>query len=105
MDPGIRHPPGVRFDLFRDQAQALADPDLRQIYLDYDRARDLDPADPAVERLAGRIVAASRRRYGDGELPGQDVESPIPALIQGSVNALSPAWRRLDALIRAQLTG
>jgi hypothetical protein len=32
-----------------------------------------------------------------------DAASEIPALIQGTVNAASPAWRRIDLLIRAQL--
>jgi len=95
--------PDEGMDLFRDQAQSLVDPDLRRIYLDYDRCRDLDPADPLVDELARRIVDATRRRYGPGELPGQDANSPIPALIQQSVNSMSPAWRRLDALIRAML--
>jgi len=36
------HPDMAR-ELFRDQAQSLTDPTLRQIYLDYDRAHDLDP--------------------------------------------------------------
>lgn len=90
-------------ELFRDQAQALADPALRQIYLDYDHARDLDPRDPLLDDLAGRIVAATRSRYGVGDLPGQVAGSDIPALIQGAVNATSPAWRRLDDLIRDKL--
>ncbi len=89
--------------LLKDQARALADRKLRQIFLDYDRARDLDPDDPRIDRLARRIVAATRERYGSAELPGQDAASPIPALIQGSVNAMSPAWERLDLLIREQL--
>ncbi|UOX92112.1 MerR family transcriptional regulator [Amycolatopsis sp. FBCC-B4732] len=88
---------------FRDQAQALTDPALRQLYLDYDRAHDLPPADPAIDALAGRIVTATRQRYGPGPLPGLDAPSAVPALIQSAVNAGSPAWRRLDGLLRAQL--
>lgn len=95
--------PDVAVTLFRDQAQMLADPALRGIALDYDRARDLDPADPRVDDLARRIVEATRARYGTGDLPGSDTDSEIPALIQGAVNASSPAWQRLDTLIRRQL--
>ncbi|AWS45608.1 MerR family transcriptional regulator [Streptosporangium sp. 'caverna'] len=95
--------PDTAVELFRDQAQALTDPALRQIYLDYDRAHDLDPHDPRVDDLAQRIVRATRERYGPGDLPGQNTGSEIPALIQGAVNASSPAWQRLDALIRDEL--
>ncbi|MEU7032973.1 MerR family transcriptional regulator [Streptomyces sp. NPDC046237] len=89
--------------LFHDQADSLSDPALRQLFLDFDRAHDLDHADPRIDDLARRAVAATRNRYGADELPGLEPASEIPALVQGMVNASSPAWRRLDALIRAQL--
>jgi len=95
--------PDTASELFRDQAQALTDQALRQIYLDYDRAYGLDPNDPRLGDLAQRIVAATRSRYGPGDLPGQVTGSAIPALIQESINASSPAWQRLDTLIRDQL--
>lgn len=97
--------PELALGLFRDQAQALTDPSLRQIYLDYDRAHDLDPRDPFLTDLAQRIVRATVRRYGDGDLPGQATGSQIPQLIQGAVNGSSPAWERLDSLIRDRLHG
>ncbi|MCW8380841.1 MerR family transcriptional regulator [Streptomyces justiciae] len=89
--------------LFHDQSGMLADPALRQLFLDYDHAHDLDADDPRIDTLARRVTEATRQRYGAGELPQLDAESEIPALIQGTVNASSPAWRRLDALIRAGL--
>ncbi|WP_414942534.1 MerR family transcriptional regulator [Amycolatopsis sp. cmx-11-51] len=89
--------------LFRDQAQILADPALRQMFLDYDRAYDLDPRDRRIDDLARRIVAATHARYGTDDLPGHDIDTEVPALIQGAVNASSPTWRRLDTLIREQL--
>ncbi|UNM16624.1 MerR family transcriptional regulator [Streptomyces formicae] len=89
--------------LFHDQATILTDPALRQLFLDYDRAHDLDPDDPGIDDLARRIAEAHRERYGPDEPPGPDAGSEIPALIQGTVNASSPAWQRLDTLIRAQL--
>lgn len=89
--------------LFRDQAQMLDDPALRQIFLDYDDMHDLDPRDPRVDDLARRAADATRERYGNRDLPGQDTGSAIPALIQGAVNASSPTWRRLDSLIREHL--
>ena len=95
--------PGQAADVFRDQSASLSDPALRQVFLDYDGAYDLDPGDPRIADLARRIVAATRSRYGRDELPHVDPASEIPALIQDTVNAASPAWRRLDSLIRRQL--
>ncbi|MFI5641932.1 MerR family transcriptional regulator [Streptomyces goshikiensis] len=95
--------PDRAFTLFHDQAETLADPALRQLHLDYDHAHDLDADDPRIGDLARRIAGATRRRYGPDELPGLDMASEVPALIQGSVNASSPAWQRLDTLVRAQL--
>jgi DNA-binding transcriptional MerR regulator len=95
--------PDIAHELFRDQAQAVTDPSLRQLYLDYDHAHDLDPRDPFLADLARRIVDATTQRYGTGDLPGQATGSEIPRLIQGAVNAASPAWQRLDELIRDEL--
>ncbi|WP_258564489.1 hypothetical protein [Streptomyces himalayensis] len=53
--------------------------------------------------LAHQIAQATRERYGPDKLQELDPASEIPALIQGTVNASSPAWQRLDTLIRAQL--
>jgi DNA-binding transcriptional MerR regulator len=95
--------PDLATTLFHDQAEALADPALRQLFLDYDYAHDLDADDPRIDDLARRIAEATRERYGPDNLPGQDPGSEIPALIRGTVNASSPAWQRLDTLIHAQL--
>ncbi|MGZ9935026.1 MerR family transcriptional regulator [Streptomyces sp. NC-S4] len=95
--------PDRAFTLFHDQAETTADPTLRQLYLGYDHAYDLDAADPRIDELARRIAEATRERYGSDALPGLDAPSDIASLIQGSVNASSPAWRRLDALVRAHL--
>ncbi|MER8197689.1 MerR family transcriptional regulator [Streptomyces microflavus] len=95
--------PDRAITLFRDQAETLTDPALRQLFLDYDHAHDLDTDDPRIDALARRITKATRKRYGSDELPQLDAGSEIPALIQSTVNASSPAWQRLDTLIRAQL--
>ncbi|HET6988254.1 MAG TPA: MerR family transcriptional regulator [Kribbella sp.] len=94
--------PEIADTLFHDQAQALTDPNLRRLYLVYDQAHDLDPADPILTELADHIVAASIDRYGT-DLPGQSTDSPIPQLLQNTVNASSPAWQQLDSLIRERL--
>ncbi|AXB48382.1 MerR family transcriptional regulator [Amycolatopsis albispora] len=95
--------PGTASALFHEQAQMLTDPVLREMFLDYDHAHDLDPHDPRIDALARRAVQATRARYGTGDLPGQDTGTEIPAMIQAAVNASSPAWQRIDALIREQL--
>ncbi|MFG2483207.1 MerR family transcriptional regulator [Streptomyces virginiae] len=95
--------PDRAITLFHDQAEILSDPTLRQLFLGYDHAHDLDADDPRLDDLARRIAEANRERYGSDERPGLDTGSEIPALIQGRVNASSPAWERLDSLIRAQL--
>lgn len=94
--------PDTATTAFRDQAQILADPTLRELFLAYDQAHDLAPHDPRIDALAHRIVDATRDRYGT-DLPTPDTGSEIPVLIQGAVNASSPAWHRLDTLIRARL--
>jgi hypothetical protein len=63
-----RHPLGHRDRPVHDQAQALTDPALRRIYLDYDRAHDLDTRDPRLDDLARRIVAATKSRYGPARI-------------------------------------
>ncbi len=90
--------------LFQDEAEILADSSLRQLFLAYDHAHDLNADDPRIDNLARRIVKAIRDRYGPNNLPELDAASVIPALIQDAVNASSPAWQRLDTLIRAQLS-
>ncbi|MFD9007337.1 MerR family transcriptional regulator [Streptomyces sp. NPDC059582] len=95
--------PDRAITLFQDQAETLADPVLRQLFHDYDGAHDLDAGDPRIDDLARRIGEAIRERYGPGELPELHAASEIPALIQGTVDASSPAWQRLGLLIGAQL--
>ncbi|MDQ7810610.1 MerR family transcriptional regulator [Amycolatopsis sp. A133] len=95
------HPETARTN-FRDQAAMLGTPALLAVVLEYDRIHDLDPHDPRVDALASKLVSATRARYG-AELPSYERGSAIPALVQGAVNASSPAWRRLDALLRERL--
>lgn len=83
----------------RDPGVGRLDQDRRHA----DGAYDLDPEDPFIQVLADRAVGATRDRYDLDKLPGQDIASDIPTLIQSAVNASSPAWQRLDTLIRQQL--
>ncbi|MET9273513.1 MerR family transcriptional regulator [Kribbella sp. NPDC003557] len=89
---------------FIDQSQAQNDPELRRLYLEYDRAHDLDPADPALADLAHRIVTASLDRYPAADLTESPAElAALPELVQSSINESSPAWQHLDTLIREGL--
>lgn len=94
--------PDTAMEWFRDQADALTDPALRQLHLDCDKAHDLDPHDPFIADLAERIVAQSIQRYGSEVVPVEATGS-VPQLLQGSINESSPAWQRLDSLIRRGL--
>ncbi|WP_329050565.1 MerR family transcriptional regulator [Amycolatopsis sp. NBC_01488] len=96
------HPETARAN-FRDQASMLTDPALLEVVLEYDRLHDIDPHDPRVDALADKLVAATHARYGT-DLPAYEQGSAIPALVQGAVNASSPAWRRLDSLLRERLS-
>ncbi|WP_427893387.1 MerR family transcriptional regulator [Kribbella sp. GL6] len=89
---------------FADQAEAQTDPVLGQLYLDCDRAPDLSPDDPTLDDLAVRIVDASLARYPAEELREQLADAALPQLVQASVTAGSPAWERLDTLIRRGLS-
>ncbi|MEV4054026.1 MerR family transcriptional regulator [Amycolatopsis sp. NPDC049688] len=95
------HPETARAN-FRDQSAMLADPELLALVVEYDRVHDVEPHDPRIDALAAKLAAAARARYGPG-LPAYEQGSAIPELVQGAVNASSPAWRRLDTLLRDRL--
>ncbi|WP_350276389.1 MerR family transcriptional regulator [Kribbella sp. HUAS MG21] len=92
--------PDTAHRFFTDQAEAQADPVLGRLYLEYDRAHDLDPEDPALAELAERVVELAVARYSPDDLRRDSADTGLPGLVQSSINASSPAWERLDALIR-----
>lgn len=89
--------------LLADQHQAKTDPDVQQVYREYDQARDLDPSDPRVRDLAERILRLSHDRYTDHPPPTPPTDSPVPQLIQDMINTASPAWKRIDHHLRAEM--
>ena len=95
--------PDTAHRYFADQAEAQADPVLGSLYLEYDRAHDFEPEDPALVDLADRIVNASIERYGVDNLRQEPIDADLPQLVQSSINASSPAWKHLDTLIRTGL--
>lgn len=86
--------------MLADQHQAKSQPEVQQVYRDYDQARDLDPDDPSLVSLARRIAEIASDRYSDRQPPAPAADSPVPALIQDMINSASPAWRRLDRYLR-----
>jgi DNA-binding transcriptional MerR regulator len=89
--------------LLADQRQAKSDPAVQRHYLAYDRARDYALDDPRIDDLADQIVAATRARYPDRNLPVPLDPDPIADLIQQTINAASPVWRKIDSAVRARL--
>ena len=73
-----------------DKAQALADPEFREIYRCYDEAFDWSPDDPRLPALAKRAAAWLAQRP---ELPLADPE--ITRLAMEAAGASSPAWDRM----------
>ncbi|GAB2864529.1 MerR family transcriptional regulator [Lentzea nigeriaca] len=73
-----------------DKAEALADPEFRQIYLAYDEAFDWAPDDPRLPALAKRAAAWMSTRP---PMPLADPE--ITALAMEAAGASSPAWNRM----------
>jgi hypothetical protein len=100
--------PDLAITLFHDQAEALADPALRQLFLDYDHAHGLDAGDPRIDDLAHRIAEATRERYGPDDLPGPDaggLRDPGPRPEHGQ--CLLPgmaATRHLDSRTTGRVT-
>jgi DNA-binding transcriptional MerR regulator len=78
-----------------DKAEALADPEFREIYREYDEAFDWSPDDPRLPALAKRAAAWMSSRT---ELPPTDPE--ITGLAMEAAGASSPAWDRMARLAR-----
>lgn len=86
-----------------DKLAAIADPEFRALYLDYDAAFDWSPEDP---RLAG-IAERTRRWYA--AQPLVDTEAPpdpaITRLAEATTSAASPAWTRIARLAQERVDG
>lgn len=95
--------PASAAQLLADQHEAKTHPEVQQVYRDYDRARDLDPDDPRLTDLAGRIQRLAHDRYSERPPPAAPDDSPLPGLIQDMINSSSPAWRRIDHYLRTGL--
>jgi DNA-binding transcriptional MerR regulator len=85
---------------------ALADPELRRLYLAVDEAQDWNPDDPRLAELAAEMVAW-QDRFGQrrARFP-EDVVAVDPAvvmLMSDHVAESMPVWQRLGELAAEQL--
>jgi DNA-binding transcriptional MerR regulator len=89
-----------------EKREALADPQFRAIYLEYDAAFDWSPDDPRLYALADRT-----RRWFDSRSggPKDRVRSPqdptLAKLVAASGGARSPAWDRLTEIVKERMAG
>jgi len=89
-----------------DKRDAIADPEFRAIYLEYDAAFDWSPDDPRLDALADRTrrwLASRPERSESGE---RGVPDPtIVQLVAAAAGAWSPAWDRLMQIAEQRKTG
>jgi len=80
--------------------EQLHDPQVRELYLAFDRAFDLDPDDPRLRALADDVsafLARVERELAGGE--EDDVSEHLVELLDSWIVPASPAWTRLKTLI------
>lgn len=84
---------------------ALADPELRRLYLTVDEAQGWDPDDPRLVNLAADMVAWQTRFVPGGErVPaGVAVDPAVIALMSEHVTGAFPVLERLRELAAQQL--
>jgi DNA-binding transcriptional MerR regulator len=85
-----------------DKREALADPEFRAIYLEYDAAFDWHPDDSRLESLAERGRLWLTHRLAQAEVgerrPARSTNQSVARLFATSSGASSPAWDHLAEL-------
>ncbi|MEU0880182.1 MerR family transcriptional regulator [Lentzea sp. NPDC005914] len=84
------------------KVEQLADPEFRQFYVTYDQAHDWDPADPRLDCLAD--VMAARLQQEAAQTVHEVLSADEKSLLGAHVREYSPAWIRLDELVRQRTT-
>jgi DNA-binding transcriptional MerR regulator len=82
-----------------DRLDVLADPELRRLFLDFDRAFTADPDDPSLAELANRMLDLSIRRYG-ADLSAWTEGTGLRGLVQTAMIGVSPAWDEVYRIVR-----
>jgi DNA-binding transcriptional MerR regulator len=86
-----------------DKIDAIANPEFRAIYLEYDAAFAWSPDDPRLNALADRAeqwLAGRSSKLKGASRPA----SAMAQLVSQSVGASSPAWDRLTELAKGRVT-
>jgi DNA-binding transcriptional MerR regulator len=85
-----------------DKLDAIADPEFRAIYLEYDAAFDWSPDDSRLDALAER----SERWTANRRAESTTLDPAIARLVATSIGGVSsPAWVRLTELARQRKHG
>jgi len=95
--------PGAVAAWIAEKVALLGDEQYRRFCVDYDRCIDWAPDDPRIDDLAERMADWTVQRYPDTDPrqpTGLDIDPTILQLIQSSIVDSSPAWRRLNELVR-----
>jgi DNA-binding transcriptional MerR regulator len=89
----------------QEKLAAMADPEFRRLYLATDEARDWDPDDPRLAKLAGEMAAWMARFGRDRERFSADwvADPAVVTLVSEHVADALPVWRRLADLAAEQL--
>jgi DNA-binding transcriptional MerR regulator len=89
-----------------DKRDALADPEFRAIYLEYDAAFHWSPDDPRLDKLADRTQRWLANRHRRSKRSKRPVQDPtIAQLVATSFNGTSPAWDRLAEIAKQRKAG
>jgi DNA-binding transcriptional MerR regulator len=96
--------PAEAADWIGDKREALADPEFRAIYLEYDAAFGWPPDDSRLEGLAERARGWLTRRLTRADVgervPARSTNQSVARLVAASSGASSPAWDRLAEIAR-----
>ena len=97
-------------DWAADKREAMADPEFRAIYVEYDAALDWAPDDPRLYELADRSIRWTANRYGGSAgraRPGRRnlgvPEQAVVRLAATSAGVSSPAWDRLAEIVQERI--
>ena len=82
---------------------ALADPEARRLYLDYDKAFDADPDDPSLREIAARMAEITVARYGNDTSAWANTDAEFSELLKTAVTGQSLAWDKIGRLALEQI--
>lgn len=89
-----------------DKQEAIADPEFRAIYLEYDAALDWASDDPRLDALADRTQRWLANRHRTSAGGAQLVEDPTVARLAATwAGDEVPAWERLAEVARQRKAG